>query len=380
MVFVTKDKNAGMRNGPGVSISVGRASPAKKGHAMTRIEVRTDNPYSIHMGRGISGNLAQYARLEGRRVLVVTDRRVAALHLSALERVLDSVKGLAGRGSVILPGGETGKNLAALERVYRALDEQDLDRGDLIIAFGGGVVGDIAGFAAATWNRGIGFIQVPTTILAMADSSVGGKTGVDFRQRKNGVGAFHQPEAVIMDLAYLDSLPARQVSNGMAEVVKSALIADPGLLSALAEPHPDMEDILSRAVRVKVDIVQRDPTEQGERALLNLGHTYGHALEAYHRYRKWLHGEAVAIGLMFACPSRELKAVLERWSLPTDDSSVKPRDLVPLMFRDKKRSGAKLRFVLLESPGKPYLRELSREELAQMADAAFSRPPLGGRP
>jgi 3-dehydroquinate synthase len=366
-----------MRNGPGVSISVGRISSALKGHSMTRIEVRTDNPYSIHMGRGISGSLAQYARLEGRRVLVVTDRRVAALHLSSLEGVLDSVKGLAGRGSVILPGGETGKNLAALERVYRALDEQNLGRGDLIIAFGGGVVGDIAGFAAATWNRGIGFIQVPTTVLAMADSSVGGKTGVDYRLRKNGVGAFHQPEAVVMDLAYLDSLPARQLSNGMAEVIKSALLADPGLLGDLREPDPDMEEILSRAVRVKVDIVQRDPAEKGERALLNLGHTYGHALESYHRYRKWLHGEAVAIGLMFACPCEPLEAALRRWNLPMDDPSVEPRDLVPLMFQDKKRMGATLRFVFLESPGNPYIREVDQAELAEMAGKAFRKTRKG---
>lgn len=329
-----------------------------------------DPPYSITIGRSLLERLPEFMRLEGRRVLVVTDRNVAKHHLEPLESALKAKGSQSGLGRLVLPGGETRKNLTAVETVYRALDSHDLGRGDLIIALGGGVVGDIAGFAAASWNRGVGFVQLPTTVLAMSDSSVGGKTGVDYGQRKNGVGAFYQPEAVVADLDFLKTLPERQVSNGMAEVIKYAMIADPGLLDALEGPDPDMEDAIARALRVKIDIVQRDPAEKGDRALCNFGHTYGHALEARYHYRKWLHGEAISIGMMFANPGERLARVLARWKLPLGDPRVDPRDLVDLMFKDKKRMGKKLRFVFVPDPGKAGIREIDKAELAAMAAAA----------
>lgn len=343
---------------------------------MTKLDLRTDPPYQITIGRSILGRLPEFLRLDGRRVLVVTDRNVARLHEGAFASALAGGR-QASLDSVVLPGGETRKDLKAVEAVYRALDRADLGRGDLIVALGGGVIGDIAGFAAASWNRGTGFAQVPTTLLAMADSSVGGKTGVDYGQRKNGVGAFYQPEAVVMDLDYLKTLPERHVSNGMAEVIKYAMIADPGLLDLLERADPDLEEAIARSVRVKIDIVQRDPTEKGDRALCNFGHTYGHALEAHYRYRGWLHGEAVAIGMMFASPSERLARVLRRWNLPLWDPRVDPRSLTGLMFKDKKRVGSKLRFVLVGEPGAAAVREIGRDELEAMADSASARAEKG---
>jgi 3-dehydroquinate synthase len=358
-----------------------RICSSRKGRAqLTKLEVRLDPPYSIAIGRGLVGRLPEFLRLEGRRVLVVTDRNVARFHLGAVESALAASGAAASLGRLVLPGGETRKNLDAVRAVYRALDGIDAGRSDLLVALGGGVVGDIAGFAAASWNRGIGFVQLPSTVLAMSDSSVGGKTGVDFMQRKNGVGAFYQPEAVVADLDFLDTLPARQVSNGMAEVIKYAYTADPALLEILAGPEPDMEEAIARSLRVKIDIVQRDPTEKGDRALCNFGHTYGHALEARYHYRHWLHGEAVSIGMMFACPSDALARVLTRWKLPLSDPRVDPRDLVDLMFRDKKRMGKKLRFVWVPEPGKAGIREMEKEELAAMAEAAAKRAGKGYRP
>ncbi len=338
---------------------------------MTEIHVATERPYSIHIGRGILANLGGLARLEGRKALIVSDSNVAPLYLKRLEAVLDSIQGMAGHASVVLRAGEAGKNLKAVERVYRALDKADIGRSDILIALGGGVVGDIGGFAASSWNRGIGCLQIPTSLLAMSDSSAGGKTGVDYRLRKNAVGAFHQPEAVVIDLDFLDSLPPRQLSNGMAEVIKYGMIGDPELLKILSGADPDMEEVVARSLRVKVDIVQRDPTEKGERALLNFGHTYGHALEAHYRYRHWLHGEAVAIGMVFASPGPELEALLKRWALPLHDPRIDPRRLVQLMFQDKKRHGKILRFILVDQPGKAYIREMSRSDLEAKAQAAL---------
>lgn len=346
---------------------------------MTELNVNIDPRYSITIGRALVARLPEFFRLEGRRVLVVTDRNVARLHLAAVESALSASGAPASLGRLVLPGGETRKNLAAVRSVYRALDRLDCGRSDLLVALGGGVVGDIVGFAAASWNRGIGFVQLPTTVLAMSDSSVGGKTGVDYRLRKNGIGAFYQPEAVVADLDFLSTLPERQVSNGMAEVIKYAYTADPGLLDLLEGPDPDMEEAVARSLKVKLSIVERDPAEKGDRALCNFGHTFGHALEARYRYRKWLHGEAVSIGMMFANPDERLARVLSRWKLPLADPRVDPRDLVDLMFRDKKRVGSKLRFVWIPEAGKAGIREMEKAELAAMADAAFRRAARGGK-
>jgi 3-dehydroquinate synthase len=335
---------------------------------MTTVRVGVDPPYDIHIGKGLLERLPELVRLEKRRVLAVTDRNVARYHLAALAAVLD--KAGVPHSSAVLPAGEAGKDLAAVRKVYEAAHAANIGRGDLIVALGGGVVGDIAGFAAATWCRGIGCVQVPTTLLSMADSSVGGKTGVDFRDRKNGVGAFSQPEAVIMDPSLLDTLSPRHAANGMAEVIKHGFIADPALLDLLESPSPSMEEILVRSVRVKTEIVQRDPTEKGDRALLNFGHTFGHAIESHYRYKKWLHGEAVAIGMVLACPDPRLPRVLERWGLPVEDPRLDPAVLIGLIGKDKKLIRGTLRFIRVDEPGKSRIEEMAWAEVEAMVGRA----------
>ncbi len=338
---------------------------------MAVIRVGLDPPYEIHIGKGALALLPSIVRLEGRRVLVVTDSTVARIHLNAALEALGGAKGLAALSFVVIPAGERNKGLKAVEKIYGAMHEMNLDRGGLVVALGGGVVGDVAGFAAATWCRGVGCVQVPTTVLAISDSSVGGKTGVDYRGRKNGVGAFFQPEAVIADTALLSTLPEREFSNGMAEVIKYAMIGDPVLLDLLESEKPPVEELLERSVRVKVAIVERDPKEKGDRALCNFGHTFGHAIESWYKYRKWLHGEAVALGMAIACPDARLARILERWKLPVRDPALDLRLLAGLVGMDKKNENGTLRFIRVDSPGKPRIEKLDAAGVeALIRDAA----------
>ncbi len=326
------------------------------------------------------------------KVAVVSNTTVAPLYLKPLAQALHAA-GVEVM-SVLLEDGESYKNWATLERIYNALLAHRCERRSTLIALGGGVVGDLAGFAAATYMRGIAFIQVPTTLLAQVDSSIGGKTGVNHALGKNMIGAFHQPRLVLADTAVLKSLPPRELSAGMAEVIKHGLVRDRAFFVWLER---NMEKLLAcdaralahavrRCCEIKAAVVVEDERETGVRALLNFGHTFGHAIESGLGYGKCLHGEAVAVGMVMAADlSRRvgliagadverISALLKRANLPVAPPDIAPERLLELMRLDKKTEDGKLRFVLLDEIGAALVRtdvqaNLLRQTLALSAAA-----------
>jgi 3-dehydroquinate synthase len=337
--------------------------------------------YDIRIGEGLLARAgSEIAPLLGRRrVAILTEARVAAMHLAALERAL-AAEGIAS-AALALPPGEGTKGWAGLERAVEWLIDERVARDDLVLAFGGGVIGDLAGFAAAILRRGVGFVQIPTTLLAQVDSSVGGKTGINSPSGKNLIGAFHQPRLVLADTALLDTLPPRDLLAGYAEVVKYGLLGDAGFFgwleangAALRAGDPEARlHAVRRSCEMKAGIVVRDETEQGERALLNLGHTFGHALEAATGYSdRLLHGEGVAIGCQLAfdlsarlglCPQEapsRLAAHLAAMGMkrrladipgPLPDAAR----LVRLMGQDKKVRDGRLAFILVHDIGRAFV-------------------------
>jgi 3-dehydroquinate synthase len=318
---------------------------------VTRIEVRTpEGKYPIHIGHGLRGRIAEF--VGGRRVVIITNATLAPLYGEAMREAL------GGCALVVMPDGERYKTLDTVSRFYVQLVQAGLDRSGVIVALGGGVVGDSAGFAAATYLRGVRLIQVPTSLLAMVDSSVGGKVGVDLPEGKNLVGAFKQPEAVLIDPDVLATLPAQEWRCGMAEVLKHGLLADNGLLDPSLHTPDRAAELVRRAVQVKVNVVERDPFEAGERAHLNLGHTFAHAIEQVSGYA-WPHGEAVGVGLLAAARlsnrlglcGDELPALVEdiltETGLPTRIGPLSPEALWSAMHTDKKWLAGRSRFVLL---------------------------------
>jgi len=333
-------------------------------------------PYAVAVGAGLLARLADHAALPSSagRAALVTCAPVAALYADTVAAALQAA-GLE-VDTIVVPDGEAAKTLDTLATVYHRLAAIPLHRGDLVVALGGGVVGDLAGFAAATWNRGVPLLHVPTTLLAQVDSAIGGKTGVNLPEGKNLVGAFHQPVAVVADTATLATLPERERRAGLGEVVKYGFIADPAVLDLLAaEPEAAvagdpqvMAELVRRSVAVKARIVAADEREAGERALLNYGHTMGHAIEALTGYETYRHGEAVALGMVFAARLGERMgvsepgvadrtvAVLEALGLPTGGLRLDPAEVWTVLGRDKKarRRGADdagVRFVLCPRPG-----------------------------
>ncbi len=341
--------------------------------------------YPIYAGQSLLTDPSLYARhLAGRNVLVVTDSNVAPLYL---RQVVDSL-GNHNVGEVVLAAGEAHKTLDAVATIYDALMARKFDRSSTIIALGGGVVGDIAGFAAASFQRGIPFLQVPTTLLAQVDSSVGGKTGVNHPAGKNMIGAFHQPSAVIADIRTLKTLPDREYAAGLAEVIKYGLINQPQFfdwlgdnLDALLRLDPDVvaEAVLA-CCQFKADIVAADERESGQRALLNLGHTFGHAIENAVGYGVWLHGEAVAAGICLAAhfsassghlataEVNRITQLLQRAGLPTQaPQEIGADQFLDLMSRDKKVRDQVLTLVLLRGIGQAFLTsDYDRDALRQM--------------
>ena len=328
--------------------------------------------YPILIGQGLLGARALFEQhLRARDLLVVSNTVVAPLYLDALEASLQPRRTVA----VILPDGEPHKTLANVARILDVLVANRFGRDCAVVALGGGVVGDMAGFAAATYQRGVAFAQVPTTLLAQVDSSVGGKTGVNHPGGKNLIGAFHQPVAVIADTRTLATLPARELRAGLAEVIKYGLICDAGFFAWL-EAHMDallagdavaLANVIRRSCEIKAQIVGRDEREHGDRALLNLGHTFGHAVESATGYREWLHGEAIGAGLvMAACMSREsgllapeelerVRRLVERAGLPTHVSNVKPDVALEHMRIDKKVQAGRIRLVLPRGIGSAFV-------------------------
>jgi shikimate kinase/3-dehydroquinate synthase len=329
-----------------------------------------EGEYAVHIGAGLLTHVGGVLRATGvpggGRVALVSNPVVMPLYGAQVETALRS----AGLGPFpcTVPDGEAHKTLAAVASLYDQFLAGHLDRGDTVLALGGGVTGDLAGFAAASFMRGVRFAQLPTTLLAMVDASVGGKTGVDLPQGKNLVGAFKQPAVVLIDPAVLRTLPAEEFRSGLAEMVKGSVIGDPELFAALAEAADEgiSHQLIARALRVKIGIVEGDPLEGGQRAVLNLGHTVGHALEQLSRF-SLRHGEAVAIGMVAAAriaagldqaePSLadRIAAVLTAWGLPVRCPPFDIDAIWGAMVHDKKRRGGQLVWVLPQAIGRVTL-------------------------
>jgi 3-dehydroquinate synthase len=343
--------------------------------------------YPIHIGPGARQQLrALVARRDPAQVVVIADRNVADLHLDALAAALPAVPPV-----VTFPAGENSKSLACAERVFGFLAEQRVERGAIVIAFGGGVAGDLGGFVAATWLRGIAFVPVATSLLAAVDASVGGKTAVNIPAGKNLVGAFHQPVGVIVDLDFLETLSGRDYASGLAECVKQAAIRDPDLFAwleahgeAILKREPDvLGELIARNCEVKAAVVSADEREMGLRAILNYGHTLGHAIE--HRLEYDLrHGECVALGMiaeneiargrgMLAGETVErIRALLRRCGLPTVlPRALDPAEVIESCRVDKKVQGGVPHFVLLRDVGDPVrgVADVSEAEIAAAMSA-----------
>ncbi|MBK8027870.1 MAG: 3-dehydroquinate synthase [Chloroflexi bacterium] len=296
------------------------------------------------------------------RLAVVTNDTLKPLYFDTIQRVFPDAALLS------VPDGEAYKTVATVERMYTAMVEAGLDRKSTVIAFGGGVIGDTAGFAAATYMRGVALVQVPTSLLSMVDSSVGGKVGVDLPQGKNLVGAFKQPAAVLIDPALLRTLPPRERACGMAEIIKHGLLADPVLLDQIARPATVENDaeLIRRAVQVKLDVVEKDPYEQGIRAHLNLGHTFGHAIEHVSGFA-FAHGEAVGLGLIAAATLSvrlgmadaslidQVRDLVASVGLPTRMGPLDLETIYEVMGTDKKKQAGKVRFILLRGVARPEI-------------------------
>lgn len=321
--------------------------------------------------------------VSGRKVCIVTDSQVAPLYL---KEIANLCCGLASKVThFVFDAGEASKNLTVIEKIYEKLIIEKFDRKDYIIALGGGVTGDMAGYAAATYLRGIDFIQLPTTLLSQVDSSIGGKTGVDFQQYKNMVGAFHQPALVYMNLNTLKTLDDRQLCAGMAEVIKHGLIKNDAYYQwikahtslILDRDYDTLEHMIYESCLVKGGVVERDPKEQGERALLNFGHTIGHSVEKLKDF-EWLHGECVALGMVAAAAismhkglisaetCKDIQEVLTAFHLPIRVEGLNPKDILSATKSDKKMDGGKVKFILLQSPGHAFIdREVSDDEILE---------------
>jgi 3-dehydroquinate synthase len=342
---------------------------------MTTVRVSASTrSYNIHLNAGQLGEPAVWAPwVSGRQVFIVTNETVGPLYASSVNTACSAARRVT---DVVLPDGEAHKTAATLEKIYTPMLEAAADRKSIIIALGGGVVGDMAGFAAATYQRGIDFIQAPTTLLAMVDSSVGGKTGINHPLGKNMIGAFHQPLAVIADLATLKTLPPREYAAGIAEAIKHGLLADATYLDEIERQTPALlardpialAALVKRSCEIKADVVARDEMETADvRALLNLGHTFGHAIEAAMGYGNWLHGEAVAAGTMLAAKLScdmgmiatldvaRIERLLTAFSLPTVPPTISADEMIGHMARDKKNAEGKIKLVLLKKIGQAYV-------------------------
>lgn len=350
---------------------------------MRTLTVHTpSHSYPIYIGYDFGVQLAGLLQPHvGQKAAIVSNTTIAPLYLAAVQTALSALG--VEHFSILLEDGEAHKDWQSLNRIFDALMEHRAERGTTLIALGGGVIGDVAGFAAACYQRGMPFIQMPTTLLSQVDSSVGGKTAINHPLGKNMIGAFYQPQAVIADLGLLRSLPSREFSAGMAEVIKYALLGDAGFLVWL-ETHIDglmaqqpelLADAVYRCCEMKAEIVAQDEKEHGIRAWLNLGHTFGHAIEAEMGYGVWLHGEAVAAGMVLACRlSQQLGrlndsdtdrvcALLERARLPSAPPRFAFDRWLAHMRHDKKVSGGTLRFIGLDRLGQANITSVRDDDI-----------------
>lgn len=317
------------------------------------------------------------------KLLLITDSNVAPIYADNVQTILTDHS--ACTYSITIPSGEKHKNLETIENIYDFLIQKSFDRNDIIFALGGGVIGDMTGYAAATYLRGIRFVQLPTSLLSMVDSSIGGKTGVDYKSYKNMVGAFHQPQAVYINLSVLSSLPDREFYSGFGEIIKHGLIKDADYFHYLVEHVSSiqnkessiLEEVIYRSCKIKQEVVENDPKEKNERALLNFGHTIGHAIEKFMDF-SLLHGECVGIGMVAASYISYLRAyiskedfeailsVLEAYHLPAvvtiDDTKFDRFELLSIVKHDKKMFAGQIKFILLKELGNAFIDSAVTEE------------------
>ena len=329
-----------------------------------------DRSYPIYIGKDILKNKSLLKKIDSKNFALITNKKIKSLHLSKIKNT--SLK----KHLIILNDGEKYKNQDSISKIYNLLLKNKFSRDGCVVAFGGGVIGDMSGFAAATYQRGVNFVQIPTTLLAMVDSSVGGKTGINHPLGKNMIGSFHQPSAVIIDINVLKTLPRRQFNAGMAEVIKYGIIENKSFFDWIAnniEKIKSSEDssiinIIKKSCEIKAKIVAMDEKEKNVRALLNLGHTFGHAIENNLGYGKWLHGEAVACGFLIACSVsihnktmekeeyEKVKKVIKAFDLPTKlPNGLNLKKLYKTMNLDKKVKNNQMVYVIPKNIGKAYI-------------------------
>ncbi len=341
------------------------------------LDVKTQKPYQVTIEPGALdkvGEIAGKCKKPGTKAMLISETNVFPLYG---ERVKKSLEAAGFQVSeYVFPAGEEHKQMSTVCDMYRALAEANFTRTDFIVTLGGGVTGDMGGFAAATFLRGMDFLQVPTSLVSQADASVGGKTGVDLPFGKNLVGAFHQPMAVVTDPDVLSTLPRHFFNDGLGEVIKHGCIADKGLFEALEQGAAldDLTEVVGRSIAIKRDFVEADTRDTGRRMILNFGHTCGHALEKLHNFQGLSHGEAVGIGMVMACRAGEklgvtepgtaerVKAVLAKYGLPTEDHFTK-EEVVAATALDKKSDGDTLRVILIPRIGESLIRPMGRDEL-----------------
>jgi 3-dehydroquinate synthase len=334
----------------------------------------------VYIKRGIIKELGKSLRRlsSAKRVAIITDKNLSRIYGAQVLNVLNSA-GFETDVIAIEPG-EKSKTLATLADVFEGLVKSRITRRDIIIALGGGVVGDLGGFAASSFLRGMPYVQVPTSLIAQVDSSIGGKVAVDLPQGKNLVGSFYHPEAVFIDPDFLDTLDAREFSNGMAEVIKYGCIKDRQLFEELTgfdknELLNNIETIIFKCLSIKKKFVEEDETDQGARMMLNFGHTLGHAIEKYYHYAKYSHGEAVAVGMYRVTKNSEdmgltepgtsqrLKEVLSKYGLPYEMPAGNAAEIVEVIAMDKKNKGDSIDIVLLNSIGDGFIKNINKDEI-----------------
>ncbi|MEG2038419.1 MAG: 3-dehydroquinate synthase [Oscillospiraceae bacterium] len=345
---------------------------------MNTVRINTGKPYDVIVGSGLLSQLPEFLKQysHSTRMMIVTDSNVAPLYLKRTEDILSN----AGYPvfSFIFEAGENSKCLSTVEKLYSKMSQSNITRTDLVIALGGGIVGDLAGFAAATFLRGIDFVQVPTTLLAAVDASVGGKTAVNTPEGKNLIGAFHQPVLTVCDIDLMSTLSKEIFTDGISEVIKYGVIWDKALfdLVATGKLSEHLQEIVTRCVEIKGEIVSQDETEKGVRVFLNFGHTLAHGIEM-HSDHKVSHGGAVAIGMVEISKltasldpeakdiTPQITACLEKYNLPTSYSSPMI-DAASYIAKDKKRSGDNIGLVLVKDFAQPYVKKVSIDEFLQL--------------
>ncbi|AVS69662.1 3-dehydroquinate synthase [Paracidovorax avenae] len=395
--FSVRDTDRPLPSSLAGATAPGRMAPSVAPAAMQahagRVEIALgDRSYGIDIGAGLLGDALTYGALpKAACALVVTNETVAPLYAEPLRAALSAH--YAEVVLAVLPDGEEHKDWPTLNRIFDTLLSHGCDRKTVLFALGGGVVGDMTGFAAASYMRGVPFVQVPTTLLAQVDSSVGGKTAINHPLGKNMIGAFYQPQLVVCDLATLATLPARELSAGLAEVIKYGPIADMELLAWLedhiealrAGDHAALAHAVRRSCEIKAWVVGQDEREAGLRAILNFGHTFGHAIEAGMGYGVWLHGEGVGAGMVMAAElsrrlglvdgafTARLRRLVERAGLPVRGAVLDPADnagrYLELMRLDKKSEGGEIRFVVIDGPGRAAVRSAPDALVREVIDA-----------